>query len=117
MMIRLLVGALAFLACGFWVGAATRSALAQQSDFHAIVEADGKVVLCVVKGEMLFAIAAPGPAELTIVQPVKEGPVVWRFAIGTVTIENELPNSDCALSRAKWNPSTERDPDKPSSRT
>ena len=86
-----------------------RPSNAQQPDLHAIVEPSGAVVLCILGGEILFADRCEGAGQLTIVQPIEEGPVVWRVATGTVTLENEAPtNPDCALSRAKWDPKTEQ---------
>jgi hypothetical protein len=82
---------------------------AQESDLRAIVERDGTVVLCLARGQILFADRCSGTGRLSIVQPIQEGEVVWRSAIGTITIENESPqNSNCALSRAKWNPKDEQ---------
>lgn len=82
---------------------------AQLSDLHAIVESDGKVVLCLLRGEILFSDRCEGTGRLTIVQSIKEGPIVWRSASGTVAMENDSPqNPDCALSRAKWDPKSER---------
>jgi hypothetical protein len=95
---------LVHLAWGIVVG--TPVARAQQSDFHATVEPDGKVVLCLAKGELLFADKCAGTGRLSIVQPIKEGPVNWRFATGTVTLENEGP--ECTRSQATWDTRTER---------
>jgi hypothetical protein len=85
-------------------------AFAQQPELHAIVERDGTVVLCLVNGEILFSDRCAGSGRLTIVQPIEEGEIVWRSATGTVVIENDVSSSpDCALSRAKWDPGTERE--------
>ena len=84
-------------------------ASAQDADLHAIVERNGTVVLCLSKAQILFADRCAGTGRLTIVQPIQEGEIVWRTAIGTIVIENDSPqNPDCALSRAKWNPREER---------
>jgi hypothetical protein len=108
-MIRLSASALALGICAVSAGMPSHhSALAQHADFHSIVEPNGSVVLCVVGGELLFADRCGGTGRLTIVQPIKEGPVTWRFATGTVALENESQNPDCALSKAKWESRTER---------
>jgi hypothetical protein len=82
---------------------------AQETDLHAIVERNSTVVLCLSKAQILFADRCAGTARLMIVQPIQEGEIVWKTAIGTIVIENDTPqNPDCALSRAKWNPKEER---------
>jgi hypothetical protein len=82
---------------------------AQQHNFHAIVEQNGTVVLCLSRGDLLFSDRCAVTGRLMIVQPVREGTVVWRSVIGTVVMENEAPqNPDCALGRAKWDSKTER---------
>jgi hypothetical protein len=82
---------------------------AQQGDFHAIVEGNGAVVMCIAKGELLFADRCEGNGRLTIVQPMEEGEIVWRTAVGAVVMQNESPqNPACALARAKWDPTVER---------
>jgi hypothetical protein len=82
---------------------------AQETDLYAIVERNGTVVLCLSKAQILFADRCAGTGRLTIVQPIQEGEIVWRTAIGTIVIENDSPqNPDCALSRAKWNPKDEQ---------
>jgi hypothetical protein len=81
----------------------------QATSFHAIVEPKGAVVLCIVNGEILFPDRCAGTGRLSIVQPIEEGEVTLRTAFGTVSLENEAPqNPACALSRAKWEPRTER---------
>jgi hypothetical protein len=86
-----------------------RPSNAQQVELHAIVQPSGAVVLCILRGEILFADRCEGTGRLTIVQPAEEGPVVWRVATGTVTMENDAPqNPDCAVSRAKWDPKSEQ---------
>ena len=61
------VRALACVVCGFTGGVIACTASAQQqSDFHAIVEPDGKVVLCLTKGELLFADKCAGTGRLTL---------------------------------------------------
>jgi hypothetical protein len=81
--------------------------VAAAKEFYSIVERDGTVALCLFKGAILFSDRCAGSGRLTIVQPVKEGTVVWRSAIGTVSLENNTQNAECALSRAKWDPITE----------
>jgi hypothetical protein len=82
---------------------------AQQHDLHAIVEQNGTVVLCLSRVDLLFSDQCAGAGRLMIVQPVREGAVVWRSAIGTVVMENAAPqNPDCVLSRAKWDSKAER---------
>jgi hypothetical protein len=100
-----LIGKVALLS-SILIGASV--APAQQPELHAIVERDGTVVLCILNGEILFSDRCAGNGRLMIVQPIEEGEVVWRSAFGTVVMENESPqNPDCALSRAKWDPTTE----------
>jgi len=77
------------------------------AEFYAVVERTGTVALCLSKGALLFADRCEGNGRLSIVQPVKEGTVVWRSAMGTVSLENDTPNTECALSRAKWDPKSE----------
>jgi len=84
-----------------WCIAATR---VDAAEFYAVVEHDGTVALCLSKGAILFADRCEGSGRLSIVQPIKEGTVVWQSASGTVSLENETPNAECALSRAKWDP-------------
>ena len=82
---------------------------AQAPGFHAIVEPSGAVVLCVSNGEILLPDRCTGTGRLLIVQPIREGEVVWASATGVISMENASPqNPDCALSRAKWDASTER---------
>ena len=84
-------------------------ALVQASGFHAIVEPNGAVVLCVSNGEILLPDRCTGTGRLLIVQPIREGEVVWVSATGAIAMENVSPqNPDCALSRAKWDASSER---------
>lgn len=84
-------------------------ALAEAPGFHAIVEPSGAVVLCVSNGEILLPDRCTGTGQLLIVQPIREGEVVWVSATGVISMENKSPqNPDCALSRAKWDASTER---------
>jgi hypothetical protein len=75
------------------------------AEFYAIVERDGTVGLCLAKGAIVFADRCEGNGRLSIVQPLKEGAVVWRSAMGTVSLENTNPG--CALSHAKWDTKTE----------
>jgi hypothetical protein len=77
------------------------------AEFYAVVERNGTVALCLSKGALLFADRCEGNGRLSVVQPVKQGTVVWRAAIGTVSLENSTPNSQCALSHAKWDPKSE----------
>ena len=79
------------------------------ADFQAIVERNGAVVLCVSNGELVLPDRCTGTGRLSIVQPIAEGEIVWVSATGVVSMENKSPqNPDCALSRAKWDPTTER---------
>jgi hypothetical protein len=89
--------------CAWW-GAATPVGAAE---FYAVVERSGSVALCLSKGALLFGDRCAGDGRLTIVEPIKEGAVVWRSAAGTVSLENETQNSQCALSHAKWDPKAE----------
>lgn len=84
--------------------------VADKSDsFHAIVERNGAVVLCVSDGETLLPDRCTGAGRLLIVQPIEEGEAVWVEATGVVAMENKSPqNPECALSRAQWDPKTER---------
>jgi hypothetical protein len=77
------------------------------AEFYAFVERNGAVALCLTKGALLFADRCEGSGRLSIVQPIKEGTVVWRSAMGTVSLENGAPNTQCALSHAKWDPKSE----------
>lgn len=87
----------------------TPPATAPMVAFHAIVEPGGAVVMCISNGEILLPDRCVGTGELLIVQPIREGEVEWVSAIGEVSMENESPqNPDCALSRAKWDATTER---------
>jgi hypothetical protein len=98
-----------FLAASILAALASFVGAAPDSDLHAIVERNGTVVLCLSKGQFLFADRCSGTGRLSIVQPIQEGEIAWRTAIGTITIESESPqNPDCALSRAKWNPQDEQ---------
>jgi len=81
---------------------------ANAAEFYSVVERNGTVVLCLSNGSILFSDRCAGDGRLTIVEPAKEGRVVWRSATGTVSLENETPNTQCALSRAKWDPKTEK---------
>jgi hypothetical protein len=97
------------LAVSIFTGLSFWPVAAQDPDLYAIVERSGTVVLCLSKTQILFADRCAGSAQLMIVQPVQEGEIVWRTAVGTIVIENGSPqNPDCALSRAKWNPKEER---------
>jgi hypothetical protein len=79
------------------------------NDFHAVVERDGAVVLCVSNGETLLPDRCAGTGRLWIVQPLEEGEAVSVEASGVVAMENKSPqNPECALSRAQWDPTTER---------
>src|SRR5215468_1341438 len=81
---------------------------ANAAEFYSVVERNAIVVLCLSKGSILFSDRCAGDGRLTIVEPIKEGAVVWRSATGTVSLENETPNPQCALSHAKWDPKTEK---------
>jgi hypothetical protein len=76
------------------------------AEFYAVVERDGTVALCLSKGALLFADRCEGNGRLSVVQPVKEGAVVWRSAMATVSLEDST-NPPCALSHAKWDPKSE----------
>jgi hypothetical protein len=84
-----------------WCIPATR---ADAAEFYAVAERDGTVALCLSKGAILFADRCEGSGRLSIVQPIKEGPVVWQSASGSVSLENGSQSPQCALSRAKWDP-------------
>jgi hypothetical protein len=92
------------LICAWW-GADTP---VDAAEFYAVVERSGAVALCLSKGSILFADRCTGDGRLTIVEPIKEGAVVWRSAAGTVSLENGTQNPQCALSRAKWDPKAEK---------
>jgi hypothetical protein len=77
------------------------------AEFYAVTEQDGTVAFCISKGALLFADRCEGNGRLSIVQPIKEGTVVWRSATGTVSLENDTQNPECALSHAKWDPKSE----------
>lgn len=81
---------------------------ASAADFYAVAEQDGTVALCLAKGSLLFADRCEGSGRLSIIQPIREGNVVWRSVAGTVAPENEAQNPECALSRAKWEPKDEQ---------
>jgi hypothetical protein len=89
---------------GFLFGLAWLLLTADASaDFHAVVEQDGTVAYCVSNGSILFGDTCEGRGRLSIVQPVTEGPVVLKSAVGTVKLENGSPqNSECAQSKAHW---------------
>jgi len=81
------------------------------AEFYSVVERNGTVLLCLSKGSILFSDRCAGDGRLTIVEPIKEGAVVWRSATGTVSLENQTPetaNSKCLLSHAKWDPKAEQ---------
>ncbi|HEX7936362.1 MAG TPA: hypothetical protein VF573_25275 [Paraburkholderia sp.] len=80
---------------------------AHAADFYAIVEREGTVALCLSKGALVFADRCEGNGRLSIVEPIKEGAVVWRSAMGAVSLENGTQNAQCALSHAKWDPKSE----------
>jgi hypothetical protein len=80
---------------------------ANAAELYAVAEQDGTVAFCISKGALLFADRCEGNGRLSIVQPIKEGTVVWRSAMGTVSLENDTPNPQCALSHAKWDPKSE----------
>jgi hypothetical protein len=80
---------------------------ANAAEFYSVVERNGTVVLCLSNGSLLFSDRCAGDGRLTIVEPIKEGTVVWRSVTGTVSREDETPNS-CALSHAKWDPKNEK---------
>jgi hypothetical protein len=90
----------------FWTWCLTDTG-ASAAEFYAVAERDGTVAFCISKGALLFADRCEGSGRLSIVQPIKEGMVVWRSAMGTVSLENETQNPQCALSRAKWDPKSE----------
>src|SRR5262249_2602418 len=81
---------------------------ANAADFYSIVESDGSLVLCLSNGSILFSDRCTGDGRLTIVEPIKEGTVVWRSATGTVSLENQTPDPECALSHAKWDQEAEQ---------
>ena len=66
------------------------------------MEQNGCVVLCLREGEILFSDRCAGSGRLNIVQPIAEGRVVWKTVRGSIALENETSNPDCALSRARW---------------
>lgn len=72
------------------------------AEFYAVVERNGTVALCLSRGALLFADRCEGNGRLSIVQPIKEGIVVWRSATGAVSLKNESQNAECALSHATW---------------
>lgn len=76
-------------------------------EFYAVAEREGTVAICMSKGALLFPDRCKGSGRISIVQPIKEGAVVWRSAIGTVSLENPSENPECALSHAKWDPKNE----------
>ena len=81
----------------------------EATNFQAIVERNGAVVLCVSNGEILFPDRCAGTGRLSIVQPIEEGELTLVSATGVVSIENRMPpNPDCAMSYAKWDPKTEQ---------
>jgi hypothetical protein len=88
-----------------WIWCLTDSAV-NAAEFYAIVERNGTVAFCLSKGALLFADRCEGNGRLSLVEPIKEGTVVWRSAMGTVSLENGTPNT-CALSHAKWGPKSE----------
>jgi hypothetical protein len=88
--------------CAWWA----TDTPANAAEFYSVVERNGTVVLCLSSGSVLFSDRCAGDGRLTIVEPIKEGPVVWRSVMGTVSLEP--PNSQCALSHAKWDPKTEK---------
>ncbi len=59
---------------GVIVGAIIVRAPSREPDFHAIVERNGTVVLCLSGSKILFADRCTGSGLLTIVQPFDEGP-------------------------------------------
>jgi len=77
------------------------------AEFYAVVERNGTVALCLSKGTLLFADRCEGNGRLSVVQPIKEGAVVWRSAMATVSFENSASNTQCALSHAKCDPKSE----------
>lgn len=89
-----------------WASCFTAAAV-HAAEFYAVTERDGTVALCISQGALLFADRCEGSGRLTIVQPIKEGPVVWRSAIGTVSREDSSPTS-CSVGKAKWDPKTEK---------
>jgi hypothetical protein len=80
---------------------------ANAAEFYAVVERNGSVAFCLSGGSILFSDRCAGKGRLTVVEPIKEGTVVWRSAIGTVSLENP-PNTQCPLSHAKWDPKSEQ---------
>jgi hypothetical protein len=91
------------------LGVAAGALLVREPDFHAMVEADGTVVLCIIKRDILFADRCTGAGRLTIVHPIQEGEIVWRTANGKVELKNQTPqNPACALSHATWDQASER---------
>jgi hypothetical protein len=93
-----------FAFCVFWVLYLADTGV-KAAEFYAVVERDGTVALCLSKGALLFADRCEGNGRLSVVQPIKEGPVVWRSATGTVSLEGA--NASCALGHAKWDPKSE----------
>jgi hypothetical protein len=81
---------------------------ASAAEFYSVVERNGTVVLCLAQGSILFSDRCAGEGRLTIVEPIKEGPVVWRSVTGTVSLENQYGQPGCPLSRAKWDPKAEK---------
>jgi hypothetical protein len=90
----------------FWAWYVTDSAV-EAAEFTAIVEQDGTVAHCLSNGSLLFADRCEGNGRLSIVQPIKEGEVVLRFATGTIALANDSKNEECALSHAKWDSKVE----------
>jgi hypothetical protein len=89
-----------------WAWCLTSPAV-RAAEFYAVVEQDGTVALCLSKGALLFADRCEGSGRLSIVQPIKEGAVVWRTATGTVSLKNDTSNPECALGHAKWDRKSE----------
>jgi hypothetical protein len=90
----------------FWTWCLTDTGV-NAAEFYAVAERNGTVAFCISKGALLFADRCEGNGRLSIVQPIKEGMVVWQSAMGTVSLENGTQNPQCALSRAKWDPKSE----------
>jgi hypothetical protein len=94
----------AHIVCAWWLTATPTKA----AEFYAIVERDGTVVYCLSKGALLFSDRCTGDGRLTIVEPMREGPVVWRTAPGTVAFKNETQSPACAFSYATWDTKAEK---------
>ena len=100
-------GILLYVAVHTGLGLCATSTRVDAAEFYAIVEQNGTVAICLSKGSILFADRCEGIGRLTVVQPIKDGTVVWRSAVGAVSLESEVPKSPCTIGRAKWDPKAE----------